>query len=149
MAPATSAPATRRRRSRSSTAMAATYGTHASARFHSRKRWVGRCPRTAGPTMSTATASALAATAAGSDRCCAQRTDLRIDVVMVPERTDRVGGTFSAAPTTDPRRSAPMDVAELVATYGESWNEPDEAARRKLLDAAWSDDGTYCDPTAS
>jgi hypothetical protein len=42
-----------------------------------------------------------------------------------------------------------MDVAELVATYGESWNEPDEAARRKLLDAAWSDDGTYCDPTAS
>jgi hypothetical protein len=41
-----------------------------------------------------------------------------------------------------------MDVAELIATYGESWNEPDEAARRKLLEAAWCDDGTYTDPTA-
>jgi hypothetical protein len=43
----------------------------------------------------------------------------------------------------------PMDVAELVATYGEAWNEPDEAARRKLLDEAWSDAGSYCDPTAA
>jgi hypothetical protein len=42
-----------------------------------------------------------------------------------------------------------MDVAELLATYGESWNEPDEATRRKLLEAAWGDDATYCDPTDS
>jgi len=37
--------------------------------------------------------------------------------------------------------------AEVVATYGASWNEEDEGRRRKLLDDAWSDDGIYCDPT--
>src|SRR5688572_13321661 len=42
-----------------------------------------------------------------------------------------------------------MDVTALVETYGEAWNEPDEAARRSRLETAWSDDGTYLDPTAS
>ena len=41
-----------------------------------------------------------------------------------------------------------MELTELVATYGESWNEPDEATRRKLLEAAWGDEAVYCDPTA-
>ena len=40
-----------------------------------------------------------------------------------------------------------MDAAALVDAYGRSWNEPDEAVRRQLLESAWSDDGTYCDPT--
>jgi hypothetical protein len=34
-----------------------------------------------------------------------------------------------------------------VSAYGAAWLEPDEAARRKLLEAAWADDGVYCDPT--
>jgi len=42
-----------------------------------------------------------------------------------------------------------MDVGAVVTAYGSSWNEPDEAARRQLLESAWADDGTYCDPTAS
>ena len=42
-----------------------------------------------------------------------------------------------------------MGVNEVVAAYGAAWNEADEAARRKLLDDAWSDDGAYCDPTAT
>lgn len=37
----------------------------------------------------------------------------------------------------------------MVEAYGQAWNEPDEAARRALLDKAWSDDGVYCDPTAT
>ena len=41
-----------------------------------------------------------------------------------------------------------MDATETVTAYGESWNEPDEAKRRALLEAAWADDGAYCDPTA-
>ena len=39
-------------------------------------------------------------------------------------------------------------VNDIVTAYGAAWNEPDEAARRKLLDTAWADDGVYCDPTA-
>lgn len=39
-------------------------------------------------------------------------------------------------------------VDETVAAYAQAWNEPDEAQRRKLLDAAWADDATYTDPTA-
>src|SRR5262245_44915617 len=39
-----------------------------------------------------------------------------------------------------------MDLHEAVSTYAASWNETDGAARRKLLDAAWTDDGVYCDP---
>ena len=42
-----------------------------------------------------------------------------------------------------------MDVGAVVTAYGSSWNEPDEAARRQLLESAWADDGTYCDPTAN
>jgi hypothetical protein len=38
---------------------------------------------------------------------------------------------------------------EVVNVYGAAWNEPDEAARRKLLEQAWADDGVYCDPTAT
>ncbi len=41
-----------------------------------------------------------------------------------------------------------MEVTKVVGAYGAAWNEPDEASRRKLLEAAWSDDGVYCDPTA-
>ena len=42
-----------------------------------------------------------------------------------------------------------MDATETVTAYGEAWNEPDEAKRRALLESAWADDGSYCDPTAS
>jgi hypothetical protein len=42
-----------------------------------------------------------------------------------------------------------MDATETVTAYGDAWNEPDEAKRRALLESAWADDGTYCDPTAS
>ena len=38
---------------------------------------------------------------------------------------------------------------EVVSAYGAAWNEQDEAARRKLLEQAWADDGVYCDPTAT
>jgi hypothetical protein len=41
-----------------------------------------------------------------------------------------------------------MDVTQLVEAYGQSWNEADEEARRKLLEDAWGDFATYCDPTA-
>jgi hypothetical protein len=41
-----------------------------------------------------------------------------------------------------------MDAMETVTAYGNAWNEPDEAKRRALLESAWADDGTYCDPTA-
>lgn len=41
-----------------------------------------------------------------------------------------------------------MDARQLVETYGNAWNEPDEAARRSLLEDAWGDDAVYCDPTA-
>jgi hypothetical protein len=40
-------------------------------------------------------------------------------------------------------------ISEVVSTYGAAWNEPDEGARRKLLEQAWADDGVYCDPTAT
>src|SRR5689334_20533143 len=42
-----------------------------------------------------------------------------------------------------------VGVNEVVASYGAAWNETDESARRKLLEAAWADDGVYCDPTAT
>jgi hypothetical protein len=42
-----------------------------------------------------------------------------------------------------------VGATEIVTAYGASWNEPDEAARRKLLEQAWADDGVYCDPTAT
>jgi hypothetical protein len=40
-----------------------------------------------------------------------------------------------------------MDATETVTAYGNAWNEPDEGKRRALLEAAWADDGVYCDPT--
>lgn len=40
-----------------------------------------------------------------------------------------------------------MDAAAAVAAYGATWNEADEAERRRMLEQAWADDGTYCDPT--
>ena len=42
-----------------------------------------------------------------------------------------------------------MDAAEIVNAYGAAWNEPDEQARRALLDQAWGDTGSYSDPTGS
>jgi hypothetical protein len=41
-----------------------------------------------------------------------------------------------------------MDTAEMVATYGAAWNEPDAEARRALLRKVWADGGVYLDPTA-
>lgn len=41
-----------------------------------------------------------------------------------------------------------MTSREIVEAYMAAWNEPDEGARRKLLEACWTDDGTYTDPTA-
>src|SRR3954451_7291547 len=38
--------------------------------------------------------------------------------------------------------------AEVVAAYGAAWDEQNEQARRALLERAWTDDGTYTDPTA-
>jgi hypothetical protein len=42
-----------------------------------------------------------------------------------------------------------VSIDEIVAAYGAAWNEPDERARVELLDRSWSDDGVYCDPTAT
>lgn len=39
--------------------------------------------------------------------------------------------------------------AEVVKSYIAAWNEPDEAARRGLLEGAWSDGGTYVDPNSA
>jgi hypothetical protein len=39
-----------------------------------------------------------------------------------------------------------MDLADVVGAYLTAWNEPDEAARRRLLESSWADDGVYCDP---
>ncbi len=38
--------------------------------------------------------------------------------------------------------------ADSVAAYGAAWLELDEDARRGLLNTAWSDGGTYTDPSA-
>jgi hypothetical protein len=35
---------------------------------------------------------------------------------------------------------------EVVEAYGASWNEPDEAKRRELLQRSWADDGIFQDP---
>ena len=39
-----------------------------------------------------------------------------------------------------------MATKEVVEAYGAAWNEVDQAARRRLLEQAWADDGTYTDP---
>jgi hypothetical protein len=38
--------------------------------------------------------------------------------------------------------------AEIVRDYFAAWNEPDEGARRKLLNSCWADSAAYTDPTA-
>lgn len=39
-----------------------------------------------------------------------------------------------------------MATADVIQSYGAAWNTDDEAERRKLLEAAWAEDGVYCDP---
>ena len=39
-----------------------------------------------------------------------------------------------------------MEPRKIVAIYGASWNEPDEAKRTALLEESWADDGVYQDP---
>ena len=41
-----------------------------------------------------------------------------------------------------------MTVTDLVASYLETWNETDPAARRKAIDELWAPDGVYTDPMA-
>jgi hypothetical protein len=41
-----------------------------------------------------------------------------------------------------------MNVSELVASYLQTWNETDPAARRKAIDELWAPDGIYADPMA-
>ena len=41
-----------------------------------------------------------------------------------------------------------MTVSELVASYLETWNETDPAARRKAIDELWAPGGGYTDPMA-
>ncbi|GAB7182155.1 nuclear transport factor 2 family protein [Kitasatospora sp. Ki12] len=38
---------------------------------------------------------------------------------------------------------------QLAERYIAVWNETDPAARRKLIDEAWAEDGRYTDPLAS
>ena len=35
---------------------------------------------------------------------------------------------------------------EIVNAYTAAWNEPDDGKRRRLLEAAWAEDGAYTDP---
>ena len=41
-----------------------------------------------------------------------------------------------------------MTMSDLVASYLETWNETDPAARRKAIDELWAPDGVYTDPMA-
>lgn len=38
------------------------------------------------------------------------------------------------------------DIANLVETYLRTWNEPDPAERRLLIDRLWTQDARYVDP---
>lgn len=40
-----------------------------------------------------------------------------------------------------------MGLLDTIDAYGASWNEPDAAARLRLLEQSWADDGMYVDPT--
>jgi hypothetical protein len=42
-----------------------------------------------------------------------------------------------------------VDTATVVETYVRAWHERDEAARRRLLEESWADDGVYTDPNAT
>ena len=54
--------------------------------------------------------------------------------------------------STPQEMSTPTQVmpspADVIAAYVAAWAERDEAARRRLLERAWADDGTYTDPLA-
>jgi SnoaL-like domain len=39
-----------------------------------------------------------------------------------------------------------VDPANIVSTYVRAWHERDEAARRRLLEESWAEDGVYTDP---
>jgi hypothetical protein len=47
-----------------------------------------------------------------------------------------------------PTGASMLSPTEVVTAYAAAWAEPDEAARRALLEKAWADDGVYSDPTA-
>jgi hypothetical protein len=40
------------------------------------------------------------------------------------------------------------NIDEIVGAYGAAWLEKDDVQRQRLLEIAWSEDGTYQDPTA-
>ena len=40
-------------------------------------------------------------------------------------------------------------ITEIVTQYMAAWNEPDDTARRALLEQCWSDSGVYLDPNVS
>jgi hypothetical protein len=63
-----------------------------------------------------------------------------------PAAIQGAGSTVEAPSRTGGSR---MDASKTVATYGAAWNEPDEAKRAALLEASWSDDGVYQDPTGT
>ncbi len=46
------------------------------------------------------------------------------------------------------RRVGKGTTRQVVEAYAAAWCEPDEAVRRRLLERAWTDDGTYTDPLA-
>ena len=68
---------------------------------------------------------------------------------MYPSTTRPEFGARFATTLVSPRGEAHVDVGAVVTAYGSAWNEPDEGARRQLLESAWADDATYCDPTAN
>jgi SnoaL-like domain len=39
-------------------------------------------------------------------------------------------------------------MTDMIARYLDCWNEADPAARRKLIDGAWTADASYIDPLA-
>lgn len=39
-----------------------------------------------------------------------------------------------------------IPIQEIVKRYVAAWREPNDEKRRRLLDQAWADDGTYTDP---
>jgi hypothetical protein len=40
-------------------------------------------------------------------------------------------------------------ITEIVTQHMAAWNEPDDTARRALLEQCWSDSGVYLDPNVS
>ena len=40
-------------------------------------------------------------------------------------------------------------ITEIVTQYMAAWNEPDDTARRALLEQCWSNSGVYLDPNVS